>query len=296
MPSKQRNEISALTFLALCNIEENDDWSDAQRVSLGVSKGIMKFIADKYSVKYKPNTRETVRRQVLHQFVEGAIALYNPDNPNLPVNSPNVHYAISPDALKVVKTFGTDLWEDTSKIFRQNVANLAKKYKKARESHRVPIVLPDGKELILSPGDHNELQKAIIETFLPTFAKGSKVLYVGDTELKDLFNDQDKLKQLGVTMADHSKLPDVIIYDEKKDWIYLIEAVTSHGPIGPKRLSELNHILKSCDSGKIFVTAFLTISDFSKFSNDIAWETEIWIKENPGHMIHFNGDKFIGPR
>ncbi|MFS2517149.1 MULTISPECIES: BsuBI/PstI family type II restriction endonuclease [Parabacteroides] len=29
---------------------------------------------------------------------------------------------------------------------------------------------------------------------------------------------------------------------------------------------------------------------------DIAWETEVWIAENPGHMIHFNGDRFIGPR
>ena len=95
LPIAQQNEMSALTLLALCNTKEVDSWAKASRQSLGVTKGIMSFVAENYGKPYAPNTRETFRRQVLHQFVQGRIADYNPDEPDLPVNSPRAHYAIS---------------------------------------------------------------------------------------------------------------------------------------------------------------------------------------------------------
>ena len=114
LPKAQQNEMSALTLLALCNIKETDNWINAQKVSLGVSKGIMTFMQDYYQRDYAPNTRETVRRQVLHQFVQAGIADYNPDIPNLPVNSPRAHYAISVLALETIKTYGTKDWDKSA--------------------------------------------------------------------------------------------------------------------------------------------------------------------------------------
>lgn len=296
LPKYQQNEMSAITLLALCNISETDKWKNAKKISLGVTKGIMKFSYEVYDKQYAPNTRETFRRQVLHQFIQARVADYNPDNPNLPVNSPKVHYAISKEALAVIKTFETKEWENNAKAFRESIGNLAKRYAKNRAVTRVPVTLPDGKILSLSPGKHNKVQAAIIEQFRPEFAKDSELIYLGDTEKKDLYLDDKTMRSIGIPIDQHSKLPDVVLYDRKNNWLYLIEAVTSHGPVSPKRFEELEKLLEKCSAGKIYVTAFPTFKEFVKWSAKIAWETEIWICEMPSHMIHFNGDKFIGPR
>jgi type II restriction enzyme len=296
LPKLQQNEISALTLLALCNIAEKNNWKDSTKNSLGVSKGIMQFISNVYDKEYAPNTRETVRRFVLHQFVQARIADYNPDIPDLPVNSPRAHYALSNEALSVIKTYNTKKWETETKKFRESVENLSKKYAKNKAVHRVPVKLPNGKTLNLSSGKHNEVQAAIVEQFLPEFAKDSELLYLGDTEQKDLHRDDETMLEIGIPLDQHSKLPDVVLFDRKKNWLYLIEAVTSHGPVSPKRVVELEELLKNCSAGKVYVTAFPSFKEFKKWSSKIAWETEIWICEMPSHMIHFNGDRFMGPR
>lgn len=296
LPNAQQNEISGYTLLALCNIKENDKWSNAYRQSYGVSKGIMSFISINYQREYAPNTRETFRRQVLHQFVQAGIADYNPDLPELPVNSPRAHYAISEIALETIKTYKTKNWKIAVENFSSKVGALREMYSKDREMYRVPLKLSNGQVLMLSPGKHNEVQAAIVEEFASRFAQGAILLYVGDTEKKNLYIDFEILNKIGIQITEHSKLPDVVIYDESKNWLYLIEAVTSHGPMTPKRIFELEDFLKNCNVGKIYVSAFPDFSEFKKHTSEIAWDTEVWIMEFPEHMIHFNGDRFLGPR
>lgn len=296
LPPAQYNEMAALTFLAICNIKENDKWAEATRQSLGVTKGIMTFVNNNYGKSYAPNTRETFRRQVLHQFIQARIVDYNPDDPTLPVNSPKAHYTLTNEALEVVKTYKTRHWQQALNKFIDTVGKLSELYLKERELNQIPVVLPNGKTLKLSAGKHNEVQAAIVEQFAPRFANGGTLLYLGDTAKKGLFVDKKGLKKLGVPIDQHSKLPDVVIYDNKRKWLFLIEAVTSHGPVSPKRLLELEDFLKECKVGKIYVTAFPDMTEFKKHSNNIAWETEVWLMEVPDHMIHFNGDRFMGPR
>ncbi|HPR59689.1 MAG TPA: BsuBI/PstI family type II restriction endonuclease [Prolixibacteraceae bacterium] len=296
LPDAQQNEISGYTLLALCNIKVNDKWSKAFRQSHGVSKGIMNFISENYQKEYAPNTRETFRRQVLHQFVQAGIADYNPDIPDLPVNSPRAHYAISEIALETIKSYRTRNWKKALENFTSKIGALKEKYSKDREMSRVPLKLSDGRVLMLSPGKHNEVQAAVVEEFASRFAQGSTLLYVGDTENKDLHIDKETLEKIGIPITEHSKLPDIVIYDESKNWLYLIEAVTSHGPMTPKRIVELEEFLKDCKAGKIYVSAFPDFSEFKKHTTEIAWDTEVWIIEFPEHMIHFNGDRFLGPR
>ncbi|WP_200979837.1 BsuBI/PstI family type II restriction endonuclease [Echinicola sp. 20G] len=296
LPPAQQNEISAYTLLAMAGIAEDTLWEDATKNSKRVTKGIMQFISDTYQKEYAPNTRETVRRQVLHQFVQARLVDLNPDIPDLPVNSPRTHYAITDEALEAIKTYGTDAWASASKAFVNSVGSLKARYAKERAGDLIPVTLSDGTELKLSPGRHNEVQKAIVEDFAPRFAKESKVLYIGDTAKKDLYIDTESLGALGIPIDQHSKLPDVVIYDEGKQWLYLIEAVTSHGPVSPKRVVELEALLSQCKVGKVYVTAFPDFAEFKKHSKEIAWETEVWIMDIPDHMIHFNGDRFMGPR
>lgn len=297
LPVAQQNEISALTLLALVGLGPEDPWAEAARERCGVSKSIMTFIAERYGKTYAPNTRETVRRQVLHQFVQGRIADYNPFEPDLPTNSPRAHYAISEAALSAIRVYESKDWPIAAAKFITEQGALAATYAKHRSSGKiVPVRLPDGREVKLSPGAHNAVQKAIIELFAPRFAAGAELLYIGDTAKKNVIMEVKTLESLGLATSDHGKLPDVVLFDRKKRWLFLIEAVTSHGPMSPKRVFELEEMLKSGEVGPVYVSAFPDMAEFRKHMKDIAWETEVWIAEIPDHMIHFNGDKFLGPR
>lgn len=303
-PKKQQNDRSALILLALCDLKEHDPWQNAKQVSRSVVgsktnpkyKGIMRFISKYYNKQYAENSRETFRRQTLHQFVQAGIVNHNPEEPTLPTNSKDNHYRLTPEALRVIKSYKTTDWEKEVEQFREKKGSLKKKYAQRRSLRKLPLQLQDGTILEFSPGKHNEVQIAVIEEFAPRFAPGSRLLYVGDTAKKDLFIDRHELIKLDIAIDKHNKLPDVILYDGDKNWLFLIEAVTSHGPISPKRLIELEALLNKSKAGKIYVTAFPNLKEFKRHTNEIAWETEVWIAETPDHMIHFNGDKFMGPR
>lgn len=237
-----------------------------------------------------------MRRQVLHQFVQAGIAEYNPDAPELPTNSPNAHYAITDAALEVVRTFGTDQWEPAVERFTAERVTLLQMYNLPRGQHMVPIRLPNGETVVLSPGMHNQVQGAVVEQFAPRFAPGSTLLYLGDTAKKHLIVDENNLAALGIPLTEHDKLPDVVLFNPDRRWLFLIEAVTSHGPMTPKRVIELRQMLLGCGAGLVFVSAFPDFGEFRKHLRDIAWDTEVWIAEIPDHMIHYNGDRFLGPR
>jgi type II restriction enzyme len=296
LPTSQQNEISALTLLALCGVGPKDPWRSAKREAQRVTKGVMSFMQERYGKTYAPNTRETVRRQVLHQFMQARIVDYNPFEPDLPTNSPRAHYAIAKDALLAIRKFDTPGWAAAAKRFVKKYNSLSDLYERRGERPLVPVRLPGGRTLDLSPGQHNEVQRAVIEHFAPRFAPGARLLYLGDTAKKNLFLDAAGLSALGFPLTDHDKLPDVVLYDERRRWLFLVEVVTSHGPMSPKRVFELEKMLEGSPAGCVYVSAFPDMAEFRRHTREIAWETEVWIAELPDHMIHYNGDKFFGPR
>ncbi|AMR26519.1 hypothetical protein A0257_04945 [Hymenobacter psoromatis] len=299
MPTAQQNKISAYTLLALASLGPDDAWSTASGESKRISRGISDFIAARYGQVYKENTRETFRRQVLHQFVQAGLVAYNPDTPSLPVNSPKAHYALTAEAVALVQAYGTAGWPAQLGSFHARHEALTSQYAVARDQQRIALALPDGRTVALSPGLHNEVQRAVLEQFLPVFAPGAQLLYLGDTEHKHLFEATDTLQRLRISLGQHSKLPDVVLLQARPDgseWLFLIEVVTSHGPVSPKRKLELQDMLKDCPAGPVYVTAFPDFKLFKKYSATLAWHTEVWIQEMPDNMIHFNGDRFLGPR
>lgn len=168
-------------------------------------------------------------------------------------------------------------------------------YASKKKMTMMPVRI-NGADFQFSIGKHNELQKAVIEEFAPQFALDSECLYVGDTIKKDLVKNVDKLTELGFEITLHDKMPDVVLYREDKNWIYFVESVTSVGPMDSKRILEITEMTKKVIAGKIFVTAFLDFKAYKRFSEILAWETEVWIAEMPEHMIHLNGNKFLEPR
>lgn len=299
LPAPQQNKISAYTLLALASLGPDDPWSAATGHSKRVSRGIRDFIGARYGQEYKENTRETFRRQVLHQLVQAGLVVYNPDEPNLPVNSPKAHYALAPEAIALLRAYGTKQWTARLATFHGQHEALTAQYAGARDLQRITLVLPDGRSVALSPGLHNEVQRAVLEQFLPAFVPGAQLLYLGDTEQKHLVEVTKTPQCLNIPLGQHSKLPDVVLLQPRPDgseWLFLIEVVTSHGPVSPKRKMELQELLKACPAGPVYVTAFPDFKLFKKYSAALAWDTEVWIQEMPAHLIHFNGDRFLGPR
>jgi len=294
LPRAQQNERSALCLLALLDLTPGKSWKQAQNPLIGITP-IMDWAREYYQKDYAPNTRETVRRQTMHQFVDAGIALYNPDKPTRSVNSPKAVYQIAPDALTLLRSFGTTAWHDNLMAYLAKRETLAARYAKEREQNRIPVQIAPEKTITLSPGDHSELIRAIIEEFAPRFAPGSTLIYAGDTGDKWGYFDAPLLASLGVDVDAHGKMPDVVLYYVERNWLLLVESVTSHGPVDGKRHVELARLFAGSKVGLVYVTAFPTRAIMGRYLSDIAWETEVWVAEAPSHLIHFNGTRFLGP-
>ena len=294
LPEAQQNERSALTLLALAHLDPKAKWKAAGRPLLR-TVDIMEFMRQKYGKDYKPNSRETIRRQTLHQFEQACIADRNPDDPSRPTNSGMTVYQLTEDAITVIRAYATVRFEREVSKFIRRFGSLQEAYLRRRDHNRIPLKIASGKTIFLSPGIHNRLQIAVIREFGPRFAPGASLLYIGDTAKKHIHIETDALLDLRIPITEHDKLPDIILYWPDRNWLFLIEAVTSHGPVSPKRHREIEHVLQDCPVDRIYVTAFLNVKAFRKYAGDIAWETEVWIAETPDHMIHFNGPKFLGP-
>lgn len=290
MPQKQQADICCYTLLAMANISPNKKWQDATNNWIKIHD-ILQFTNEYYQTSYAENSREAVRKQALHRFRTAALIEDN----NKATNSPNYRYRLTEETLELLQAFKTEKWEKILESYLEKHETLISIYSSKKKMHMMPVKI-NGSDFVFSPGKHNQLQKAIIEDFAPRFAPNSECLYVGDTIEKDLVKNFTKLEELGFEITLHDKMPDVVLYKEDEDWIYFIESVTSVGPMDPKRIIEITEMTKGVKAGKIFVTAFLDFETYKKFSQDLAWETEVWIADMPDHMIHLNGDKFMGPR
>ena len=294
LPRAQQNERSALTLLALLDLKPDTPWAKASSPLCGITP-MMDFMASHYGKNYKPNTRETVRRQTVHQFLDAGLIVANPDKPARPINSPQAVYQIERSILELLQTYGTPQWEQNLRTYLTSVETLKKRYAQEREMARIPVRLAEGNTITLSPGGQNVLVAQIIDEFAPRFTPGGTVLYLGDTDTKFAYFDENGLAELGVDIEAHGKMPDVIIHYTAKNWLILIEAVTSHGPIDPKRRGELQYLFRNAKAGIVYVTTFLTRRAMVEYLSDISWETEVWVAEAPSHLIHFNGERFLGP-
>ena len=290
MPKAQQSDICALSLLAMAGIKPNDEWKDASNEWIRIHD-IIAFANKHYKTTYAENSRETFRKQAMHRFRTAALIEDN----GMATNSPNYRYRITEETLKVLQAISSSNDEKLVNRFLKYHEKLVDIYASKKKMTMMPVKI-NGAGFQFSAGKHNELQKAIIEEFAPRFAPNAECLYVGDTIAKDLVKNVDKLKELGFEITLHDKMPDVVLYREDTNWIYFVESVTSVGPMDPKRILEISEMTTNVSAGKIFVTAFLDFVTYKKFADTLAWETEVWIADMPDHMIHLNGDRFMGPR
>lgn len=289
-------EKMALSFLAVCQIKKAGDWKNVKDAEDGIalkSRDIIDYINRNFKENISSGSYDDIRRKDLKLLVLAEIVARS--NPDAATNNPTRGYCLSLDFSSVIKAYGTKEWKSTLNTTLSQKPSLTDLLARKRQLGKIEVKLPSGVLLNFSPGAHNDLQKAIIEEFLPRFAKGAEVLYVGDTAKKYLVLETKRLEELSFFEIAHEQLPDVIAYMPDKNWIVLIEAFHSTGTISPTRHLELENLCKNCSASIIYLTAFFDKQTFRANAADISWETEVWIAEHPDHMIHFNGDKFLGP-
>lgn len=290
MPKAQQADICCYVLLAMAGLKPEMRWSEATNDWIRIHD-IIQFANTYYGSTYAENSRETFRKQALHGFRTAAMVEDN----GKATNSPNYRYRLTNETLTMLKCYQSTSWNNAASRYMKYHDKLIDIYASKKKMTMMPVKI-NGADFKFSAGKHNELQKAIIEEFAPRFAPHSECLYVGDTTEKNMVKNAEKLTELGFEITLHDKMPDVVLYREDKNWIYFVESVTSVGPMNPKRILEINEMTKGVGAGKIFVTAFLDFKTYKKFAEALAWETEVWIAEMPDHMIHLNGDKFLGPR
>lgn len=295
MDAERSNDRSAMTLLALAHLDENKAWSNATDERY-TTRQIMDWIRDRLGVEYAPNTRETIRRFTLHQFFEGGVVYYNDDDPNRAVNSPKNCYRLTPNVLSAIRSYGITVEYDSAiQRFRSEVETWVEQQAEARDMARVPVHMPDGSEVHLSAGGQNILIKQMVEEFCPRFVPGGVVLFIDDTDkaMGDVVTST--MKRLGIEIPKHGKAPDLIVWDDAKGWLFLMEACSTHGPIDVVRKRELKRLFAGMKGAPVYVSCFPDRTVMRQYLTDLAWETEAWCANDPDHMVHLDGERFLGP-
>lgn len=273
------------------------DFSEACSFEDGFTRtrDIITFENKNFGEDISPGSYDDIRRQDLKLLVEAGIVVNSSSTEEQATNNPSRGYGLSTSFANLLHSFGSSRWEILLNEFRKETKSLKEELERRRDLQKVPVTLPNGKTIVLSYGEHNNLQKAIIEVFLPLFGFGAEVLYVGDTKDKFLHLEKAELEKIKFFTLEHEELPDVMAYSREKNLLYLIEAYHSTGEWDEIRVRKVKRKLEEsgCTANVIFFTAFENKNIFKQKAKDIAWETEVWIADSPEHLVHFNGYKFL---
>lgn len=296
----RRQERLALALLAVANIRPDTPWEEASifesENSWALStREIIGFWNKHYNENVSSGSYDDVRRKDLIILIESGIVQRSVQNPLASTNNPQRRYAVMPEASNLLRNFGKDNWDEAEKEFHSKFGSLTDRTERTRHFEKIEVVTPSGKSLELGPGEHNSLQKSIIEELLPRHAPGAELLYVGDSSNKMLLIERDRLEYLGFSEFSHDTLPDVVAYEPKSNRIFMIEAVYSSNPVSKLRHLILERFTKDCIAPRIYISAFKDRKTLAKWLTEISWETEVWLADSPDHMIHFDGEHYLTP-
>ncbi len=300
MPEKYYNTRCVLVLAACLEMLPEKKWTaiseDYHRIH-----DIIIFINTNYPNKagldkigYQENSRETIRDDTLKIFETNAII---EEKKGLASNDRNNAYRVTAQFAKLVRKYKTELWEEELKIYLETHEKYSDTLKQVKNLEPGYSVQYGNLNVKLGRTPHNKLQKQILEVFVKNFASGALLLYIGDTTERKLQCDEQKMAELGINvLSESAKLPDIILYDEKHKRILFIEAYSSTGEFNIDRVNFIKKLCnpKEADMEVAFITAFSNTKKMLQVYSRIAWDTEIWVAEDPTHMTHKNGDKFIG--
>ena len=299
MPERLYNPRCVMALAACAEITEKSKWRHASEAYHG-THDIISFINRNFPNKanldtkgYQENSRETFRDETLKPWISAGIleARYG-----LASNLKDNAYRLTAQFVALIRTYGTERWLEELEVYKSIHPSYETLLKQVKDLDPGYSVNYNGLVFTLDRSPHNKLQKAILDVFAKYFASGAELLYIGDTSDRMLRKNDNRLSELGINVFSKSTcIPDIILYDEKHNRILFIEAYNSVGEFTYDRVKD---ILACCHckpgTEVAFITAFATMKKALQVINNIAWDTDIWVAEYETHLIHKNGDKFIG--
>lgn len=295
--TERQKEKMAMAFLAVGDVKSSSAWKrikDSNNTYAVTTREIIKYNNANFEEHISEGSYDDIRRKDLARLALATIVVHSKPASN--TSNPTRGYKINSEYSRIIRNYGQSDWFAQVDAFNRMHETYQDKVSAKRNLPRLKVVTPDGKEITLKDGEHNAIQKQIIEEFLPRFGYGAELLYCGDSDNKfGVVFEKERLKQLGFEDITQNVLPDVVAYSPEKDWVYLIEAYHTSNPITPQRKLKLKQVLGDCADKAVYVTAFENNSAYKNCPEELAWETEVWIATDPDHMIHRDGHRFIGP-
>jgi hypothetical protein len=224
-------------------------------------------------------------------LVENGLAVRNTSVFAKNLNGKDTAYRVTAEAVDLIEAIDTPEWDAALVAFETARADRGVGVGGAR----LTVSPANDAEFSLHQDKHNWLQQQIIERMLPHFAPSYKLVYAADTEERSTVYNDALIAELGLEALFSEKKPDIVAFDPARSWVFVVEAVTSTGHISESRKEFFLRMLGERRGSAVFVTAFPDRDTFRKFAADMAWETEVWLATEPEHMIHFNGERFLGP-
>lgn len=293
----RQKEKTAMALLAVGDVKKSSEWKkikDSRKPYAPTTRKIIDFYNRYLEEDLSSGSYDDVRRKDLKYML--VCEIVRQSSPEANSNDPTRGYQINPEYARIIRNYGQTDWFEQVESFNKSHKSYEERVASSRNIPMLSVTTPDGRPFELKDGEHNAIQKAIIEEFLPRFGYDAEVLYCGDTNNKyGIIYEKDRLKSIGFRDLKGNTLPDVVAYSRDKDWVFLIEAYHSSNPITPLRKYSLLESL-GCSANKVvFVTAFENMQSYRSCPEDLAWETEVWIATVPEHLIHLDGGRFLGP-
>ena len=300
MPPNLTNPRSVMTLAALAEMCDEKKWRAASEGYHGTHH-IVDFINIHFPNKagldktpYAENSRETFRKANIKPWISAGIL---ESKAGLATNDKDNSHRFTSYFASLIRTYGTEQWEEKLADYKETHASYAEYLKQTKAIERNYIAEYEGINISLKKSAHNKLQVNILNSLIPLVCKGKpELLYIGDATDRDLWQKDARLDELGIHVLSQSgNLPDIIVYDESEKRIIFIEAYHSTGPFTIDRVNAIKALCQ-CEAGTeaAFITAFDSTTKMLRNYKDIAWDTDIWSADEPTHLLHKNGDKFIG--
>ena len=293
----RQKEKMAMAFLAVGDVHSLGGWKrikDSNNTYSVTTREIIDFHNTYFEENISKGSYDDIRRKDLARLILATIVVNSKPGSN--TSNPTRGYRINSEYSRIIKNYGQPDWFAQVSSFNQMHPTYQDRISTRRDLPKLSVTTPDGKTIELKDGEHNAIQKQIIEEFLPRFGYNAVVLYCGDSDNKyGLIHEKEELERVGFSDLKQSILPDVVAYSSEKNWVFLIEAYHTSNPITPQRKMELQQEMGDKAACAVFVTAFENSTSYRNCPEELAWETEVWIATEPDHLIHRNGHRFMGP-
>lgn len=295
--TERTKEKTAMAFLAVGNVTSSKKWKsikDSNDDYALTTREIISFHNEYLEENISSGSYDDIRRKDLKQLLLSGIVVQS--KPSANSSNPTRGYRINCEYSRIIKNYGQKDWFKQVEMFNKSHKTYRERVSQTRDIPKLCVTLKNGNSFQLADGSHNAIQKMVIEEFLPRYGNEAVLLYCGDSDNKfGIVYEKEGLHNLGFNDLKQGKLPDIVAYSPSRDWIYLIEAYHTSNPITPDRKCELEQMAGRSAKKCIFITAFENEASYKNCSEDLAWETEIWIATEPDHVTHRDGCRFLGP-